>query len=132
MNKAAGKAEMAENEAAPVLERLVQRDEILEVCYWFRGEGFGSLYTPGVLAPFLNCSQAAIGEALAELARRGDMETAPDAPGSYRFTAQGRRNAGRLFADSFADFQKQGHGECAAGCCDDGDHSRCGDDCILS
>ncbi len=114
---------------APALQRLVNREEVLQICYWYQGEGFGDRYEASVLRPFLNCDEQAIHTALGELAERGELE--PVAAGGYRFTAKGRSEAGRLFADTFTDFQKQGHGECDAGCCDGDDHSRCGDECAL-
>jgi len=115
--------------ASQALQCLVDREEVLQICYWYQGEGFGDRYEAALLRPFLHCEEQAIGAALDELARRGDME--PIDAGGYRLTAKGRSEAGRLFADSFADFQKQGHGECDAGCCDGDDHSRCGDECAL-
>ena len=114
---------------APALQRLVNREEVLQICYWYQGEGFGDRYEAAVLRPFLNCDENAIHTALVELAERGDLEAVT--AGGYRFTTKGRGEAGRLFADTFADFQKQGHGECDAGCCDGDDHSRCGDECAL-
>lgn len=108
------------------LHRLMHREEVLQICYWYQGEGFGDRYDAALLAPFLPCDAASIGAALAELAERGDL-VAED--GRYRFSEAGRHEAGRLFADGFADFQKQGHGECDAGCCDGDDHSRCGEEC---
>lgn len=113
--------------AAGALARLAMRDEVLQVCYWYQGEGFGDRYDAAVLRPFLACDERAIELALAELAQLGDLER--EAGGCYRFSTGGRREAGRLFADAFSDFQKQGHGECDAGCCDGDDHSQCGDDC---
>jgi hypothetical protein len=115
-------------DARDALTRLVNRDEVMQICYWFQGEGFGERYDAALLRPFLQCDEAAIEIALHELAARGDLH---DDGGGYRFTEQGRRAAGRLFADGFADFQKQGHGECDAGCCDGDDHSKCGDECPL-
>jgi hypothetical protein len=116
-------------EPGAALQRLVNREEVLQICYWFQGEGFGDRYEAKALRSFLNCDEAAIRTALAELAERGALEPAEE--GGYRFTERGRSEAGRLFAESFADFQKQGHGECDAGCCDGDDHSRCGDECAL-
>ena len=112
------------------LARLVNRDEVLQICYWYQGEGFGERYAAAQLRPFLQCDEAAIETALHELVAQGDLQPAADAAG-YLFTDKGRREAGRLFADGFADFQKQGHGECDAGCCDGDDHSKCGDECAL-
>lgn len=118
------------NPATPsdALSRLVNREEVLQICYWLQGEGFGDHYGAALLRPFLQCDEASIGVALVELAARGDLE---DEGGRYRFTDKGRHEAGQLFADSFSDFQKQGHGECDAGCCDGDDHSKCGDACPL-
>ena len=116
---------MSPNDA---LSRLVQREEVLQICYWFQGEGFGERYAPESLRPFLQCDAATIDAALRELAALGHLR---DDAGAYRFTDQGKREAGKLFAEGFADFQKQGHGECDAGCCDGDDHSKCGDECAL-
>ena len=115
-------------DAPDALTRLVNRDEVLQICYWFKGEGFGERYDPALLRPFLQCDEPAIATALQELVAQGDLQAADGMPG-YCFTDKGRREAARLFADGFADFQKQGHGECDAGCCDGDDHSRCGDEC---
>ena len=110
------------------LTRLVNREEVLQLCYWFQGEGFGDRYDAALLRPFLHNDDVAIEVALRELVTSGDLQV--DAV-HYRFTDKGRREAGRLFAEGFADFQKQGHGECDAGCCDGDDHSKCGDECAL-
>jgi hypothetical protein len=110
------------------LQRLVNREEVLQICYWYQGEGFGDCYDAAVLAPFLQCDDGAIKTALTELEAQGHLRADG---GRYRFTETGRHEAGRLFADGFADFQKQGHGECDAGCCDGDDHSKCGDECPL-
>ena len=112
------------------LTRLVNREEVLQICYWFQGEGFGDRFDAALLRPFLNCDEGAINIALVELSALGDLR-ASEGAGSYCFTDKGRREAARLFADGFADFQKQGHGECDAGCCDGDDHSKCGEECPL-
>jgi len=111
------------------LARLVNREEVLQICYWYQGEGFGQEYDAALLRPFLNCEVPAIDTALRELETSGALKRRED--GRYRFTDQGRRDAGRLFAEGFVDFQKQGHGECDAGCCDGDDHSKCGEECPL-
>ncbi|MEO6363371.1 MAG: hypothetical protein ABIO71_09085 [Caldimonas sp.] len=110
------------------LARLVNREEVLQICYWYQGEGFGDRYDAAVLRPFLNCDGPTIDIALRELEAMAALERED---GRYRFTEQGRHEAGRLFAEGFADFQKQGHGECDAGCCDGDDHSKCGEECPL-
>jgi hypothetical protein len=113
---------------ADALGRLMRREEVLQICYWMRGEGFGERYDAKSIGPFLQTEPQLIAETLAELAARGELEADS---GGYRFTEQGRRAAGKLFAEGFSDFQKQGHGECDAGCCDGDDHSRCGEECPL-
>ncbi len=119
------------NEQAGALDRLVDREEVLQICYWYQGEGLGDIYNPALLGPFLNRAPHAIEAALQRLTELGYLEPVSlPAPG-YRLTAAGKKQAGRLFAESFADFQKSGHGECDAGCCDGDDHSKCGDDCTL-
>jgi hypothetical protein len=119
------------NQQQGALDRLVDREEVLQICYWYQGEGLGDIYNPVLLGPFLNRAPDAIEAALQRLAQLGYLEPVSlPAPG-YRLTADGKKQAGRLFAESFADFQKSGHGECDAGCCDGDDHSKCGDDCTL-
>lgn len=113
------------------LDRLVDREEVLQICYWYQGEGLGDIYNPALLGPFLNREPQAVAFALEELAKHGELEpVAMPVPG-YRLTATGKKKAGSLFAESFSDFQKASHGECDAGCCDDDDHSKCGDECTL-
>ena len=116
---------------SPALDRMVDREEVLQICYWYLGEGMGDIYNPMLLAPFLNRPAAAIESTLRELSAQGLLEPINEPAASYRLTPIGKKKAGQLFAESFSDFQKQGHGECDAGCCDEDDHSRCGDDCTL-
>ncbi len=113
------------------LQRLVNREDILQICYWYQGEGLGDIYNAKSLQPFLNCDEVLIETTFNELICDGYLEIVSAPTQGYRFTENGKKEGGKLFADSFADFQKAGHGECAAGCCDDGDHSQCGDDCLL-
>ncbi len=114
------------------LSRLVKREEVLEICYWYQGEGMGDVYSAQVLEPFLACPGASIQSALQELAAQGLLDPVAAIPvPTYRLSAVGTKAAGRLFAESFADFQHASHGECEAGCCEEDDHSRCGDDCSL-
>lgn len=95
-------------------ERLKRRDEVLEICFWYRGEGFGEVFTAGALTPFLNAPGEEVEMALSELVAAGQM-TALER--GYAFTDAGRRKAGRMFAESFVDFQRPAHGECAGDCC---------------
>lgn len=114
------------SESASALERMANREEVLQICYWYEGEGFGSAFTASELQAFLNCQPEAVESAFADLEARGRLRAAD---GGFRFTEEGRREAARLFSETFADFQRPAHGECEAGCCDGDDHSQCGDDC---
>lgn len=113
------------------LDRLVDRDEVLQICYWYQGEGLGDVYNPALLAPFLSRPSHVIDAALQGLAAQGHLEHVAEPTPGYRLTATGKKVAGQAFAESFADFQKASHGECDAGCCDGDDHSKCGVDCTL-
>ena len=102
------------------LERLKRRDDVLEICFWYRGEGFGELFTPKALTPFLATDEALVEAALGELAADGHMRRTER---GYVFTDAGRRRAGRMFAESFVDFQRPAHGECEGDCC--GEEQEC-------
>ena len=119
-------ARYRQNESESALASLVDREEVLQICYWYQGEGFGNTFSTAVLEPFLKSPPAAIASAFDDLVARGHLSGTGE---GYRFTAEGKRLAGRMFADSFAEFQGAAHGECEAGCCDGDDHSQCGDDC---
>ncbi len=114
------------------LDRLVNREDVLQIFFWREGEGFGDICTAASIEPFLNCNADGIEAALKELVADGCLEPVADAAAlGYRLTAKGKKQGGSLFADAFSDNQRQGHGECPAGCCDGDDHSKCGDDCAL-
>jgi hypothetical protein len=111
-----------EGQDAP--RRLALREEVLEICYWFQGEGFGDRFTAESLKTFLNGSREEILAALECLAAEGAF--IPDGT-SYGFSSEGKKRAGRLFHETFTEFQLGTHGECTAGCCDsenecDNDH----------
>jgi hypothetical protein len=118
-------------ERGDAVTRLVNREEVLQICFWYEGEGFGSVFDASVVGPFLNCDPHTIEAALSELITQGLLETASPPATGLRLTAAGKHKGARLFVDDFADYQHAGHGECAAGCCDGDDHSQCGDECAL-
>lgn len=113
------------------LDRLVNREEVLQICYWYQGEGLGDVYSPTLLKPFLDRESNDIDSALQGLVQEGYLQPVTTPTSGYGLTATGKKQAGYLFAESFVDFQKASHGECDAGCCDGDDHSKCGDDCAL-
>jgi hypothetical protein len=105
-------------EADNMLRRLALREEVLEICYWFQGEGFGDRFTATSLETFLSSPRADIVTALEWLASEGALV---QDGATYRFSADGKKRAGHLFHETFADFQVGTHGECSAGCCDSED-----------
>jgi len=111
-------------DASGALSRLARREEILEICYWFQGEGFGDCFTAESIKTFLTCTSEEIIEALEGLVAAGALvrDTAV-----YRFSSEGKKKAGHLFHEDFAEFQVGTHGECSAGCCEseqEHDHDR--------
>ena len=76
------------------LNRMILREEVLQICYWYQGEGFGDLYAPDTLQPFLNNNRAAIQAALRSLQEGGYLEAASEAISAYRFTEKGRKEGG--------------------------------------
>lgn len=97
------------------LDRLMEREEVLQICYWFQGEGFGERFTPEAVLPFLQSDPARVAEVMASLVETGEIEAQGTA---CVFTEAGRRKAGRMFVETFTEFQQASHGECNAGCCD--------------
>lgn len=103
-------------------EALREREEVLEICYWYEGEGFGQSFTPEAIGAFLPLPPDRIADILARLAADGDLVATN---GTYRFGDGGKTKASRLFHETFAEFQAPSHYECTAGCCDGDDHSGC-------
>lgn len=90
---------------------LARRDELLELLYWFEGEGFRGAATFDVIARFLAQPPDVVRRTLEDLASRGEVVRS-DATGEFRLTEGGRREGARRFADEFAPLLSQGHGEC--------------------
>ncbi len=97
------------------LRRMQVREEVLQICYWYLGEGLGQVLNHRTVQPFLTCSADEITDAFAALVADGDFVQRDD---SYEFTEQGQSKAARMFADTFTEFQLASHYECTAGCCD--------------
>ncbi len=114
-------------------DKLLNREEVLQICYWYQGEGFGNEFDSSTIKTFLNSDIYAIEEAFVELQEQKYLKHIKGfATTTYKFSAKGKKEAGYLFNDNFSELQKAQHGECAAGCCDGDDHSQCGDECSLS
>ena len=52
---------------------LRQREEVLEICYWYQGEGFGESFTPAALQSFLPLATERIAEIMQALTVDGDL-----------------------------------------------------------
>ncbi|HWK09256.1 MAG TPA: hypothetical protein VNR64_04355 [Vicinamibacterales bacterium] len=100
---------------------LFATDEILQVMFWMLGEGLAPDVDALAIARFLPFDVDRIDQLLNVLVGRGFVRAASAAPGGglrFALTDLGRLEAGRRFADEFADMTKPGHGECADADCD--------------
>ena len=92
------------------------QDEILQVMYWMRGEGFGEQITVAQLKKFLDASEEILAANLSELERKELVNF--DLSNFYELTETGVKEGGRRFADEFDGMLKQGHYECNDPNCD--------------
>ncbi len=97
------------------LARLKEREEILQICYWYQGEGLGEVFTPQAVMPFLTSDADLVAETFERLVEEGALVRRER---GYGFAAGGKRTAARMFVETFTEFQQPGHGECQDGCCD--------------
>ena len=97
---------------------IARRDEMLELLFWFEGEGLGSSATLPAMTRFLVQPEATVKVTLADLIDRGFVVEAAGDPAEYLLTEVGRQEAGRRFADEFSELLSQGHGECNDPTCD--------------
>lgn len=95
------------------MRALFWRDEILQLMYWIRGEGFGDQVDPTLLQRFLGVESAVGVRYLDRLVEEGLLD---QLGGLYELTESGRVHGARVFAEDFADMTKPGHGECGADC----------------
>lgn len=93
------------------------RDEILQVMYWYKGEGFGEAVSAQDLRTFLPAEETFLHSQLESLVEEGYLKRESDtAHPRYSFTPFGAKEGARRFADEFADLVNQGHGECGPDC----------------
>lgn len=97
---------------------IARRDEMLELLYWFEGEGLTASATIPDMTRFLSRPEAEVRETLESLLQRRLVIAHPGAGSEYRLTETGRVEAARRFADEFASMLSQGHGECNDPTCD--------------
>jgi hypothetical protein len=92
------------------------QDEILQVMYWMRGEGFGDKVSLAQLKKFLTTTDEILAANLSQLAKNGLVSS--DFSDAYELTATGVKEGGRRFADEFDGMLKPGHYECNDPDCD--------------
>jgi len=92
------------------------QDEILQVMYWMRGEGFGEQLSVKELQKFLDAPEEILTINLAQLAKNDLVSF--DFSNTYELTTTGIKEGGRRFADEFDGMLKQGHYECDDPDCD--------------
>lgn len=96
------------------LRALFWRDEILQLMFWIKGEGFGDEVDAELLERFLGV-RASVGLTyLDRLVDEGLIDRAGS--GGYRLTGQGHAHGAHVFAHEFADLTQPGHGECGPDC----------------
>lgn len=99
------------------LDELYWRDEILQVMYWYRGEGFGETLTVHDLQTFLPADESLLASQLENMVVEGYlMRTGDTSTPCYAFTPYGAREGARRFADEFSGLTGQAHGECGPDC----------------
>ncbi len=97
------------------LEALKVRDEILQVLFWRRGEGFGEEVSLVEIGVFLPTPAAELEAVVRAMLADGLLEPGK-AEGRSKLSARGLTEGARRFADAFADQVGAGHGACGPGC----------------
>lgn len=99
-------------------EGIAREDELLELLYWFEGEGFGGVASLEGIIRFTNLGEPLVRVTLDRLMARQHVALDADPGTEYRLTETGRKEAARRFAAEFAPLLSQGHGECSDPNCD--------------
>lgn len=100
------------------LRGIYWRDEILQLVYWMKGEGFAEEVRPSDLIRFLDLNEQELQRCLDTLVEEGYLEATHE---RYRLTPMGDEEGRRRFVDEFAPMlKKPGHeyGECSRADCD--------------
>lgn len=105
----------------PALEELARRDDILELLFWMRGQGFADSLSVGEVARFLTHTEDDVEASLEKLAGLGALERDGE---RFRLSAEGLPEARRRFVDDFREMLADGHGECNFSCEADHEHDR--------
>lgn len=99
------------------IRSMFWKDEILQVLYWMKGEGFGAKVTAAQMLPFLNTSEENLQFHLQKLiASEFLIVNITTEEKEYHLSESGKKEGGRNFAEAFQGMQKAGHGECGPDC----------------
>ncbi len=115
--------ELIESEEEPT---IFWQDEILQVMYWMRGEGFGEQITVAQLQKFLDASDETFAVNLSALEKKALVNF--NFSDTYELTKTGVIEGGRRFADEFEGMTNQGHYECNDPNCD----CKSGEPCLIA
>lgn len=100
-------------------DHIYWRDEILQVMFWYRGEGFGERLTPTELQRFLLIGRQDLSRHLEQMVHEGYLISVSESGENlYLFTPMGEQEARRRFLDEFEGLRKPGHYECNRPDCD--------------
>jgi len=95
------------------LRVMYWRDEILQVMFWLKGEGFGDQVDAPLLERFLGVDSAIGIQYLDRLVEEDLLMPHED---RFELTEKGRRMGAQIFTDEFSEMTKSAHGECGADC----------------
>lgn len=102
------------------LNHVYWRDEILQVMFWYRGEGFGERIGTSELKRFLHIvDEEDLSRHLERMAAEGYLVSYSESgENRYAFTAMGEEEARRRFLEEFEGLRKPGHYECSRPDCE--------------
>ncbi len=94
-------------------DHIYWRDEILQLMFWHRGEGFGERIGPDELRRFLLIGREDLSRHLEQMVDEGYLVRSLES-GETRcvFTPMGEQEAQRRFLEEFEALRKPGHYEC--------------------
>lgn len=94
-------------------DHIYWRDEILQVMFWYRGEGFGDWLGPSELQRFLLIRREDLVRHLERMVNEGYLCRATEAAETrYSLSDMGEPEARRRFMEEFEELRKPGHYEC--------------------
>lgn len=120
MNSPENEKDKSELNSETTLEKeLFWRDEILQVVFWYCGEGLGKSIGLVELQTFLPAPDKVLGRVLERMVIDGYLlRDSATSEARFAFTPFGSREGARRFADEFAGLTDQAHGECNDPDCD--------------